>query len=355
MKLEHIVWLIVLVMVVAAVWVTHAYNGTHLGRGYYMLKDLDHAEFGYTDLPMAEANKQLEEARAVLDRGDATPAEREQANKTKDSIQFSMARTIWIWIAAFLTLAVYSFLYRDNPIYKVAEHTFVGLTAAYYMVIAFWDSIVPYVIEKLFPIWTKTNLTPGLDLNEHVGNLYTKSFGSWLIDYEPLLHNGLSGSMFQMMYLEYWIPVVLSIMLLWRLSPVGGWISRWPLAFIIGAFSGMRLIAHLESDFIKQIEQLIVPLINLEYDARSGGLDFGRTFYASMNNLILIVGTLCALIYFFFSLEHKGLVGKASRVGIWVLMITFGAGFGYTVMGRIALLTGRLQFLLTDWLNVVPG
>jgi hypothetical protein len=34
-------------------------------------------------------------------------------------------------------------------------------------------------------------------------------------------------------------------------------------------------------------------------------------------------------------------------------MITFGAAFGYTVMGRIALLSGQFQFLLDDWLWIL--
>ncbi len=45
-----------------------------------------------------------------------------------------------------------------------------------------------------------------------------------------------------------------------------------------------------------------------------------------------------------------------AKVGIWVLMITFGAAFGYTVMGRIALLAIRFEFLLDDWLWLIdPG
>jgi hypothetical protein len=32
-------------------------------------------------------------------------------------------------------------------------------------------------------------------------------------------------------------------------------------------------------------------------------------------------------------------------VGIWVLMVAFGASFGYTVMARISLLIGRVEFL----------
>ena len=34
------------------------------------------------------------------------------------------------------------------------------------------------------------------------------------------------------------IPLVFGIMLLWRLAPRGGWITRWPLSFIVGTFAG---------------------------------------------------------------------------------------------------------------------
>ena len=46
-------------------------------------------------------------------------------------------------------------------------------------------------------------------------------------------------------------------------------------------------------------------------------------------------------------------VGKTAKLGIWFLMITFGAAFGYTVMGRIALLAIRIEFLLNDWLWII--
>ena len=46
------------------------------------------------------------------------------------------------------------------------------------------------------------------------------------------------------------------------------------------------------------------------------------------------------------------IIGVA-RVGIWVLMLTFGAGFGYTVMARISLLAGRMTYLFGDWLGFI--
>jgi len=69
--------------------------------------------------------------------------------------------------------------------------------------------------------------------------------------------------------------------------------------------------------------------------------------------LIILVGVVSVLVYFFFSVEHSGAVGKVSRVGIWFLMVSFGASFGYTIMARLSLLIGRVTFLLDDWLRVM--
>ena len=63
-------------------------------------------------------------------------------------------------------------------------------------------------------------------------------------------------------------------------------------------------------------------------------------------SIIILIGVLSGLIYFFFSKEHKGIIGKVSRVGVYFLMIKFGASFGFAVMGRISLLIGRFEELI---------
>jgi hypothetical protein len=68
---------------------------------------------------------------------------------------------------------------------------------------------------------------------------------------------------------------------------------------------------------------------------------------------IIFIGVLCTISYFYFSKEHKGVIGVTSRVGVVFVMIGFGAAFGYTVMARISLLIGKLQFLLGDWLGII--
>ncbi len=77
-----------------------------------------------------------------------------------------------------------------------------------------------------------------------------------------------------------------------------------------------------------------------------------RAGWAGVSNLLLLVGLATSLFYFYFSAEHRGVLGVVSRVGIWFLMVSFGASYGYTVMGRLSLLIGQLTFLMQDWLHL---
>jgi hypothetical protein len=74
-----------------------------------------------------------------------------------------------------------------------------------------------------------------------------------------------------------------------------------------------------------------------------------------VNSALIFIGFLTVLAYFFFSLPHRGIHGAGARVGIYFLMVAFGASFGYTVMARVSLLISRVQFLLRDWLHLLPG
>lgn len=246
----------------------------------------------------------------------------QKVNPTQTEITLSWPRTIGLWLAAFFTLAIFSFLYADNPFYKIAESLVVGVSAAYWGVIGFWDTLVP----KMFGA-----LTPGL----------VKSF------VQPSL---VAPEMLQQISMLF--ALVLGVMMLWRLLPRGGWISAWPLAFIVGVTAGLKIVSHVESDLMAQAAATMKPLVVSVTDA-SGATNTWDSWWASVANVLLVVGVICCLTYFFFSVEHKGVVGGAARVGIWYLMITFGASFGFTVMGRIALLAARVEFLFDDWLWLI--
>ena len=106
----------------------------------------------------------------------------------------------------------------------------------------------------------------------------------------------------------------------------------------VGLGAGLTIPRTISSFILAQIEATLQPL--------SWSL-------AGFDLLIILVGVVSVLVYFFFSLEHNGAVGKVSRLGIAFLMISFGASFGYTIMARLSLLIGRISFLMDDWLHLL--
>lgn len=243
----------------------------------------------------------------------------DKARRETPQAVYSLSRTIGVWVAAILTLCVFSYLYRDNPFYKLVESIIVGVSAGYWIVQYGWTVLVSKVLVKLSPDLARYAFLPETP-----------------VDAKP-----------EYLYL---IPVILGCLIFCRLIPKAAWLGRWPLAFIVGTTAGLKLILFLNADFVRQIRSTILPLVVLSTNA-SGGSDFD--WKQSIQNLVIVVSVLSSLTYFYFSVEHKGWVGRISRVGIWVLMISFGASFALTVMGRITLLTMRLQFLFDDWLGLV--
>ena len=219
-----------------------------------------------------------------------------------------------VWLGAFLTLCIFSFLYKDNPLYRFAEHLFVGVSAGYYIVLNFWTVIIPNLWEPLTKTTVNAMGTSGM------GSLFLPRLG----DYRIFLA----------------IPGVLGLLLFTRLFGKIGWLSRWALAVIIGVYAGIRTTGAAQADFVAQLEGSLKPLW------------IAGHFGASLNAIIFAIGMITSLLYFFYSREHKGGLGVASKLGIFFLMVSFGAGYGYTVMSRISLLIGRFQFLLEDWLGM---
>ena len=203
-----------------------------------------------------------------------------------------------VWIGAFLTLGIFSFLYKDNPVYKFCEHLFVGVSAGYYVVLTMISSVYPNMIQPLLTNFSR--------------------------DYNFLLL----------------IPLALGIMLFSRFFPRGDWLSRWPIAFILGVYPALRITGFGQGDLVEQVHGTMLPFWVQG--------DLGTT----IGNWLLVGGLLTTLIFFFFSKEHKGALGGSARVGIYFLMVSFGASYGYTVMARVSLLIGRFQFLLDPWLGV---
>lgn len=210
-----------------------------------------------------------------------------------------------IVIGAIVTIGIFTFLWRDNPLYRFMEHLFVGVSAGYYFSsIEFHQILKPNLLRKVFP-------------------------GYWQLPDEPR-------------YILL-VPTLLGIIMLFRLSSQYSWVSRVTIAFVMGMGTGLAIVTNTQQMLIPQMRKAMVPLF-------VQGESFWPSLLASASNWVLIIGSIACLFYFFFSTEHHGAVyGTTARIGIYYLMISFGAAFGATVMGRISLLIGRFYFLLHEF------
>jgi hypothetical protein len=142
------------------------------------------------------------------------------------------------------------------------------------------------------------------------------------------------------------IPVAIGMLMLTRYAPKAAWMSRYAFAFIVGMGAGLAIPRTISSFILKQIEDTVRPLLSM---TGPDGLAFSMNLLnpgSNLNALIILLGVSSVLFYFFFSIEHSGAGRAVARTGIIFLMISFGAGFGYTVMARMSLLIGRLTDLI---------
>jgi len=198
--------------------------------------------------------------------------------------------------AAILTLFIFSFLYRDNPFYKFAEHLLVGISVGYFLAISIDNVLLPKIAEPLFQ----------------------------QKDWSVLL------------------PLLAGALILTRLIPTWSRWSQISLALVIGVGAGVAIPATLQAQILAQMKASMFSLV-----PPAGSSPFLYIF----ERIVILLGLTSVLAYFFFSREHKGVLGRYAKIGTYFLMIFFGATFGYTVMSRLSLLIGRVQFLLGDWLK----
>ncbi|MGE0822451.1 MAG: hypothetical protein AB7G75_11525 [Candidatus Binatia bacterium] len=198
------------------------------------------------------------------------------------------------WVATGLSLLIYSFLYKDNPFFKLAEHIFVGVSIGYLLTITYYQVMV----NKLY-----------LPLVQHQR--------WWLL-----------------------VPSFLGLLMLARFIPPVSWLSRISFAFLLGVSSGVAIPRQISSFILQQIQGTMKPLV------AGGDGSIAWLTLANLNTALILLGVVSVLFYFFFSLEHTGVARGVARVGIYFLMISFGAAFGYTVMARMSLLIGRFDELI---------
>jgi len=200
-----------------------------------------------------------------------------------------------VLFGALITLFVYSILWKENPLSRTAEHLFIGLAAAY-ITGSVWDAAVKVA---------------------YLGSAQA-----------PKLREG---------NLIWVLPVIVGSMYLFFFSKKYFWLYRFPVACVAGIGAGLVIVGNIQSNFVAQIAATVkLPLLGSTYKVWE---------WFPLDNIIIILGILTALSFFFFTFEHRGPLGISARIGRYVMMAAFGSAYGFTVMARISLLIGRLRFL----------
>lgn len=192
-----------------------------------------------------------------------------------------------VWIGAFLTISVFSFLFGDNALYKAVEHIIVGGAAA----LGLYFSIKQVLIPKWWIPMVKGFKGEG---------------GDWLWVFALI-----PGALWYFTYFRRY---------------------RWMNKIVAGAFMGMGAGISLGA-----MISLMIPLV----------IGTFKPLYNPVN-LISVSVTILVLSYFVFTFgEGKGGIVSGSRYLARIfMMIGFGALFGNTVATRLSWLIDRIAFLV---------
>ncbi len=217
-----------------------------------------------------------------------------------------MLENIGFIIAAVLTLMVFSYIFGDNVLFKLAAHIFVGVAVGYAILV---------VIHQVF--------IPRLTSEEPISTVL------------PAL--------------------ILCVLLIFRVfptrSPTSNALAGIALAFVLGVGVALAIGGALFGTLVPQVSATATISWNPNHYPDTEN-EVGLVNW--LNNIIIVLGTLGTLFYFTFAVRARGFLGgfREAWVRFWagmgrlMIIFTLGALFANTVSSRVALLISRLQFLL---------
>lgn len=213
------------------------------------------------------------------------------------------------------TLAIFSFLIKENFIYRVFEHLFIGISAGLGIVISVKNFLWPKILVPLF----------GLDIVAYPDGTFSHPYSPYYLLYIP--------------------PMLFGLLYYFIYSRRYSWLARLVIGFSLGMSGGIAF----KGFFNEMMPQLIGSFKPL-FVFVEGSFDW----HESLRNVIFVLTLLAVMYYFFFSFKSESqALKKFSAAGRLLMMVSFGAFFGSTVMARMALLVERVQFLISEWLPAI--
>lgn len=197
-----------------------------------------------------------------------------------------------IWITALLTLAVYSFLVKDNRAFRLVEKFFVGLGAGYYAALGY-NNIVQIGIKPV-----------------------------------------LSGKLMPL------IPLILGLMVYTRYFKSVAWLTKIPVALVVSIGAALTLRGTIGAQFLNQIAGTMLPWSSIDnIIIVLGTASTVAYFYFKARPS----GTFDTVMTW---------SGKFARA---VMMVAFGIGYTGVLGANIPRTIGQIQLIFGKWIKLIPG
>lgn len=199
-----------------------------------------------------------------------------------------MLEALGPWLIAFFILCIFSFTYKENPWFRFAESTYLGVGVSYSI-----GFNLDWLVNQWTTIWSLT--------------------GTKIILFA--------------------LAMLVGLLFYFRFSKEYFFLYRIPLSIGVGTYIGLSLRSMVFAQFLKQIKATFIPLTT-------------GTPMDIFNNILIFVMVLSVLIYFYFTAEHRGPLKYTATIARYTMMAGFGSAYGNTVMTRMTLFIGQARNLM---------
>lgn len=205
---------------------------------------------------------------------------------------------IWMVVSFVVTLAIFSYLLGDNPVYRFVSAIFIGATTGYFAVIVIFQVILPRLVAPVM-----------------AGKLITL------------------------------IPLLLSGMLILKLSPKLSFLGNVSMAYLVGVGAAVAIGGSILGTLFGQVKG---ALLSFDYSASSNAVP---PLYPILEGAFMLLGTISTLVYFNFGAKKSngkrgGLNAFFAWIGQFFIAITLGAVFAGVLTTAITALMERTDFVL---------
>jgi hypothetical protein len=200
---------------------------------------------------------------------------------------------------------IFSYIFGDNFLFRLATYLFVGVAAGYVV-----------LILAVQVLWPKLFL--------------------------PLLSGSLQERLLTL------VPLILGLLLLAKMSPRLARLGNVSMAYLIGVSAAVMVGGVVVGSLIPQV----VATVNL-FDMKAGAANGVQPAIQLIDGVFILVGVICTLMFFYFGAkprpnapsERSHLVSTLARAGQLFIGITLGALFAGVYSAALTALIERVTSL----------